>query len=241
MTPLPMRAIAGLIAATFILGAAAMSTAEAQEKRADRWIVVAGHGSVEATPDTGHVSTGVVTEAATAREALTASNAAMRKVIDGLKAAGVAAKDIQTQQFQIQPRYKSYKERAAPQIEAYIVRNRVQVTVRDLARLGEILDQAVTLGANEGSGISFSVSDAEKRKDEARKKAVENATHRARLLAEASGARLGPVLTISEEVINPPHPRPMAVRTTSMAADSVPIESGSETLSVRVEMSFVLE
>ena len=218
-----------------------MTTAQAQEKRPDRWVMVAGHGSVEAAPDTGHVSTGVVTEAATAREALTANNAAMRKVIDGLKAAGVAAKDIQTQQFQIQPRYKSYKDRSSQQIEAYIVRNRVEIKVRDLARLGDILDQAVTLGANEGSGISFSVSDAEKRKDEARKKAIENATHRARLLAEAAGARLGSVLTITEEVINPPQPRPMAVTRSSMSADSVPIESGSETLNVRVEVSFALE
>ena len=235
------RAIAGLIATSFILGAATMSTAEAQEKRADRWVMVAGHGSVEAAPDTGHVTTGVVTEATTAREALTANNAAMRKVIDGIKKAGIDAKDVRTEQLQIQPRYKNYKDRGTQQIEAYVVRNRIQVKVRDLARLGDILDQAVTLGANEGSGISFSVSDAEKRKDEARKKAVENATHRARLLAEASGARLGSVLTITEEVINAPQPRPMMAGRSSMSGDSVPIESGSETLSVRVEMSFALE
>jgi uncharacterized protein len=235
------RAIAGLIATTFILGAATMTTADAQEKRADRWVMVAGHGSVEAAPDTGHVSTGVVTEATTARDALTANNAAMRKVIDGLKAAGVAANDIRTEQFQIQPRYKSYKDRSTRQIEAYVVRNRIQVKVRDLARLGDILDQAVTLGANEGSGISFSVSDAEKRKDEARKLAVENATHRARLLAQASGARLGPVLTITEEVIHQPVRRPVVMGRASMSADVVPIESGSETLNVRVEVSFALE
>lgn len=241
MNSMSRLAIAGMLALAPILGAAAMSTAEAQERRADRWVMVAGHGSVEAAPDTGHVSTGVVTEAATAREALTANNAAMRKVIDGLKAAGIAAADIQTHQFQIQPRYKSYKDRSTQQIEAYVVSNRIQVKVRDLARLGDILDQAVTLGANEGSGISFSVSDAERRKDEARRKAVENATHRARLLAEASGAKLGPVLTIAEEVIHSPQPRTVVMGRASMSVDSVPIESGSETLSVRVEMSFSLE
>jgi uncharacterized protein YggE len=234
------RAIAALIALSSFLGAAAMSTAQAQQNRQDRWVMVAGHGSVEAAPDTAHVTTGVVTEAANARDALTANNTAMRKVIDGLKAAGIADKDIQTQQFQIQPRYKNYKDRSGQQIEAYVVRNRVAITVRDLARLGNILDQAVTLGANEGSGISFSVSDAEKRKDEARKKAMENAMHRARLLVEAAKARLGPVLTITEEVINAPQPRPMVARS-SMSADSVPIEGGSETLSVRVEVSFGLE
>lgn len=218
-----------------------MSTVDPQEMHADRWVMVAGHGTVDAAPDTGHVSTGVVTEAASAREALTANNAAMRKVIDGLKTAGIAAKDIQTEQLRIQPRYKTYKDRGTQQIEAYVVRNRIHVKVRSLARLGDVLDQVVKLGARESSGISFSVSNAEKRKDKARKKAVENAMHRARLLAEASGAKLGPVLTITEEVIYPPQPRPMVIEGSSTSADGVPIESGGETLSVRVEMTFALE
>lgn len=239
MKPLTSIAIAGLLALASILGAASMSSAEAQERSAGRWVMVAGHGSVEAPPDSAEITTGVVTEAATAREALTANNAAMRKVIDGLKGAGIGAGDIQTRQFQISPRYRTYKDRGTQQIEAYIVRNQIEVKVRDVARLGEILDQAVTLGANQASSISFLVSDAERRKDEARGKAIENATHRARLLAEAAGAKLGPVLTITEEVRDARPPRPMVAR--SMAAESVPIEGGSETLSVRVEVAFALE
>ena len=217
-----------------------MSSAEAQERRAGRWVMVAGHGSVEAPPDSAEIRTGVVSEGATAREALTANSAAMRKVIDGLKAAGIDAKDIQTQQFQISPRYRDYKGRGPQQIEAYVVHNQVEVKVRDITRVGEVLDQVVTLGANQASSINFLVSDAERRKDEARRKAVENAMHRARLLAEAAGAKLGPVLTITEEVMGPRPPRPMVARS-SMSAESVPIESGSETLSVRVEVAFALE
>lgn len=239
MKPFTSLAIAGLLALTPILGAASMSSVEAQERRAGRWVMVAGHGSIEAPPDSAEITTGVVSEAATAREALTANNAAMRKVIDGLKAAGIDAKDIQTQQFQISPRYRTYKDRGPQQIEAYTVRNQVEVKVRDIVRLGEILDQVVTLGANQASSINFLVSDAETRKDEARKLAIENAMHRARLLAEAAGAKLGPVLTITEEVMGPRPPRPMVART--MSAESVPIESGSETLTVRVEVAFALE
>lgn len=239
MKPFTSLAIAGLLALTPILGAASMSSVEAQERRAGRWVMVAGHGSVEAPPDSAEITTGVVSEAVTAREALTANNAAMRKVIDGLKAAGIDAKDIQTQQFQISPRYRTYKDRGPQQIEAYTVRNQVEVKVRDIVRLGEILDQVVTLGANQASSINFLVSDAETRKDEARKLAIENAMHRARLLAEAAGAKLGPVLTITEEVMGPRPPRPMVART--MSAESVPIESGSETLTVRVEVAFALE
>jgi hypothetical protein len=239
MKPITSLAIAGVLALAPILGAAPMTPAEAQEKPAGRLVMVAGHGSVEAAPDAAQVTTGVVTEAATARDALTANNAAMRKVVDGLKAAGIDAMDIQTQQFQIHPRYRTYKDRDAQQIEAYVVRNQVAVKVREIARLGGILDQVVTLGANQARSISFIVSDAERRKDEARRKAIENATHRARLLAEAAGAKLGPVLTITEEVTGPASPRPMVAR--SMAAESVPIEAGSETLTVRVEVSFALE
>lgn len=219
---------------------AAMPSADAPSKPADRWVKVAGHGSVEAAPDTAHISTGVVTEGTSAREALTANNAAMRKVVDGLKAAGIAPKDLQTQQFQVQPRYKNFKDRGAQQIEAYMVRNRILVKVRDVARVGEILDLSVKLGARESNGVWFSVSNAEKRKDKARKKAVENAMQRARLLAEAAGAKLGPVLTLTEEVTHAPESRIMFAAGAG-AADSVPIESGSETLSVRIEASFRLE
>ena len=240
MKSLTSLAVAGFLPLVPLLGAVPMTSAEAQELRTGRWVMVAGHGSVEAAPDSADVTTGVLTDAATAREALTANNAAMRKIIEGLKAAGIDTKDIKTQQFQIQPRYRNFKDRGAQQIDGYSVRNQVEVKVRQIARLGEILDQVVTLGANQASSINFIVSDAEKRKDEARKKAVENAMHRARLLAEAAGARLGSVMTITEEVIGAPRPpRPMVAR--SMAADSVPIEIGSETLSVRVEMSFMLE
>ena len=239
MKPFTSLAIAGLLALVPILGATSMDNAEAQERRAGRWVMVAGHGSVEAPPDSAAITTGVVSEAATARAALTANSAAMRKVIDGLKAAGIDAKDIQTQQFQISPRYRTYKDRGSQEIDGYTVRNQVEVKVRDITRLGEILDQVVTLGANQASSITFLVSDAEKRKDEARKLAIENAMHRARLLAEAAGAKLGPVLTITEEVMGPRPPRPMVAR--SMSAESVPIESGSETLSVRVEVAFGLE
>ncbi len=239
MKSLTSLAIAGLLALVPIIGAASMTSAEAQEKRADRWVMVAGHGSVDAVPDSAEITTGVVSEAQTAREALTANNAAMGKIVDGLKAAGIDAKDIQTQQFQIHPRYRTYKDRPQ-QIEGYTVRNQVSVKVREIAKLGEIVDQVVTLGANQASNIQFIVSDAEKRKDEARKLAMENAKHRARLLAEAAGARLGPVMTISEEVMGPRPPRPMVARS-AMSAESVPIEAGSETLRVRVEVVYGLE
>jgi uncharacterized protein YggE len=218
-----------------------MSTAEAQAPLPSRWIMVAGHGSVEAPPDSAEITTGVTSEANTARAALDANNAAIRKIIDGLKGAGIDAKDIQTQQFQISPRYRNHKDRGQ-QIDGYTVHNQLRLKIRDINRVGTILDTVVTLGANQASSINFIVSDAEKRKDEARKKAIENARHRARVLAEAAGANLGSVLTITEEVVGGPRPpRPMVMRGSMSGDAAVPIEAGSETLTVRVEVAFMLE
>ncbi len=232
--------IAGLFALVPFFGAAPMSTADAQAPLPSRWIMVAGHGSVEALPDNAEITTGFTSEANTARAALDANSAAMRKIIDGLKGAGIDANDIQTQQFQISPRFRTYKERGQ-QIDGYTVHNQLRLKIRDISRVGAILDQVVTLGANQASSINFTVSDAEKRKDEARKKAIENARHRAQILAEAAGARLGSVLTITEEVVGGPRPpRPMVARS-SMSAEQVPIEAGSEVLTIRVEVAFTLE
>ncbi len=242
MQPFKSLALASLLALVPFLGAAPMTTADAQAPLPSRWIMVAGHGSVEAPPDGAEITTGVTSEANTARAALDANNAAIRKIIDGLKGAGLEAKDIQTQQFQISPRYRNYKDRGQ-QIEGYTVHNQLRLKIRAIDRVGAILDQVVTLGANQASSINFLVSDAEKRRDEARKKAVENARNRAQVLAEAAGARLGSVLTITEEVIGSPRPpRPMVMRGSMSSADaSVPIEAGSETLTVRVEVAFTLE
>lgn len=228
------------VLSALLLGAPHVSQAQSVDKTFQRWISVAGHGSVEAAPDIAHITTGVLSEAATARQAVNDNSAAMRKLIDGLKGTGIAPKDIQTQSFHVEPRYKHTKDGRSAQIDGYRVTNSLRVVVRDLKRLGETLDQVIALGANQTGGIAFTVSDAEARKDAARKLAVENATHRARLLATSAGARLGPVISIAEESASRP-PRPVYAARVAKAADSVPIEEGSLSLAVRVDMTFALE
>ena len=202
----------------------------------ERTVTVAATGSVAVEPDMAYIATGVVSEADTAREALQRNSVAMKKVIDGLKGAGTDAKDIQTVNFNVEPRYQQGKDNRPPQINGYRVNNQVRVTVRDLAKLGELLDQIVGLGANQAGGISFEVSQAETLKDEARRQAVANAYRRAQLFATAAGAKVGEVVTIAEEVIEI-GPRPMG-RVRSMAAEAVPIERGSQTLEVRVQVTW---
>ena len=97
-------------------------------------------------------------------------------------------------------------------ISGYRVVNQVRLTVREVKRLGEMLDQAIALGANQVNGISFDVANAETLKDEARKQAMVNAKRRAELYATAAGAQLGQVLRISEDVSSGPATVPWRAR-----------------------------
>ncbi len=160
----------------------------------------------------------------------------MSKLIDGLKAAGIAAKDIQTKTLNMEPRYTQPKDGRAATINGYRVLNQVRLTVRDVKRLGEILDQAIALGANQINSIAFDVSKMETLKDEARKQAMENARRRAELYAKAAGGELGPVLRIAEKLgdLQPVFDGRMAMRA------SVPIEAGTRDLEVEVHVTYAL-
>ena len=204
-----------------------------------RTISLSASGEVKVEPDLASISTGVTSEGETARDALNANTKAMKAVIDGLKSGGIDARDIQTTNFSVSPRYQHFKDRRPPAITGYTVTNSVHIIVRDLKVLGGILDQVVTLGSNKIGGIQFDVSNAEELKDAARKQAVANALRKAKLYAEAAGAKVGEVLKITEQS-HEISPRPSMMRT-AIKAEAAPIEAGSQTLSVRVQVTWELE
>lgn len=215
--------------------------ANAEDKAPERVISVTGQGEIFAKPDRGHISVGVSAEGKTAAEALGANSEGMRKVIDALKAEGIEPRDIQTSNLSIDPVYTTPKEGESAELAGYRASNTVSMTIRDLTKMGDILDSAVTLGATDVGGISFSVSDADKRLDEARRAAIEDAQRKAALLAEAAGAKLGPVQSISENSYAPP-PRPYFARAVAMeAAPALPVEAGEQSLSVTVSVTWKLE
>lgn len=228
---------------TALVGAALLafvsSPAAAEEQKMQRSITVSATGTASAAPDRARINTGVTTEAKTAREALDLNSEAMKKVIAQLKASGVEAKDIQTSTFSVDPVTVYDRDGQPPRITGYRVTNSAAVLVRDLAKLGDVLDQLVSAGANQSGGLEFEVSNAETAKDDARKEAVANALRRAKLLAEAAGAEVGEVLQISEEVAYPV-PRPMNFARAAKA-ESVPIEVGTSSLEVRVTATWALK
>ena len=205
-----------------------------------RTISLAATGSIKTAPDKVDISTGVTSQAPSAKDALAKNSAVMSQVIDALKGEGLDPKDTQTTNFSVQPVYEERKEGRAPAIIAYQVTNSVRITVHDTSKLGAILDKVVSLGANDIGSIEFGVSEPEALKDEARKQAVAQATANAKLYAEAAGGTLGKVLTIAEDegmvVTRYASPAPM-----EMSAKSVPIEAGTATVEVRVRMTFELE
>lgn len=203
-----------------------------------RTVTVHATGTAAAEPDMAAVTIGVVADAPTAGEAVARNTAAMQKLIETMKGAGIEAKDMRTQTFQVDPQYAQSRDGKGPTLTGYRVHNAVRLTVRDIARLGTILDTAVTAGANQVTTIEFRVSQEETLRDKARRDAMATAERRARLYAEAAGASLGKALTISEEGGHFA-PRPLAAGRAAMAA--VPIEPGTQMLEVTLTVTYELK
>jgi uncharacterized protein YggE len=204
-------------------------------------LTVAGVGEAAKTPDLAEIEAGVTTQAATAAEALTTNNATMQALLSHLETLQLDKKDIQTTAFNLFPAYASTQNNnSSPTITGYNIENRVHIKIRDLTRLGEILDSLVGKGANVVHSIQFGFADPQALQDQARTAAIADAKRKATLYAEAAGVGLGKVIAIQEESSGMPSPRmPMAKM---MAAESaVPIAAGESALSVRVTVSFALE
>ena len=217
-----------------------ISPSYAEEKAMERTITVSATGTATAEPDQARITSGVSTEAPSARQALTGNSEAMDKVIAALKAKGIDPKDIQTASFNVEPVMDYSKDGQPPKLRGYRVSNQVVVLVRDLDKMGSVLDDLVSAGANQIQGLAFEVSKAETLKDEARKNAVANALRRAKLLATAAGADVGEVVQISEDT-TPDMPVAYAAPRFAKAQASVPIESGTSTLEARVTTTWRLK
>jgi uncharacterized protein YggE len=209
-------------------------------------ISVTGEGIVRARPDMALITLGVVSEAATAGEALSENSRSMAGIQDALEEAGLESRDLQTSGFFVEPIYsqppRDYdgSQPFIPEIVGYRVRNELMLRVRDLERLGTLLDQVIALGANSVSGPTFTVADPTPLEDQARRAAMRSAMRKAELYAEAAGVALGPILRI-EETAFPPQPLPIGAAARLEAADSsVPIQSGELAFQAQVSVAWRL-
>ncbi|HEY3643053.1 MAG TPA: SIMPL domain-containing protein [Xanthobacteraceae bacterium] len=206
-----------------------------------RTLNIVGSAQMHAAPDAALVSTGVVSESETAAAALKSNSAALTKVIDAIRSAGVEPKDLQTSGLSLEPRYYRPASASAadrPRIIGYTAANEITLRVRDLGKLGDLLDKVTAAGANRIDGIEFIVSNQDGLLDEARRKAVADAKDKADLYARAAGLTLGKVMSLTEEAV--PSPRPLARAMAASASAPVPVEAGEMTLSVRVRVVWSL-
>ena len=195
-------------------------------------------------PDMAILQLTVMREAATARAALDQNSAAMAEVIAAMRTAGIAEKDLQTRNFSIQPRYTYPQPRNEhpPKLVGYTVRNSLQVKVRDLGKLGALLDESVTLGVNEGGSVEFGNEDPSAALVDARTRAVHNAIAKARTMADAAGVELGKLLNLSDQT-HMPMPQNYRMERAMVAdavAGAVPVMAGESTYRVVVQASYAI-
>ncbi|TBZ99368.1 MULTISPECIES: SIMPL domain-containing protein [Rhizobium] len=245
MAPIYTKTV--LMTALLALPLAAAAPAFAQEaKPREPVISVTGDGESSVAPDMAVVNLAVVKQAKTAREALDENNKAMNDVLAALKSGGIAERDLQTSGFSIQPQYNYPQpvdgQQQQPQLIGYQTINSVTVRLRDLAKLGAVIDQSVSLGINQGGEIQFTNDKPDAAIEEARKAAVADAVKRAKTLSEAAGVKLGRILEINENV---PRAMPQPVyRATMMkeASDAaVPVQGGENNYNVSVTVTFAIE
>lgn len=230
---------AAALAATVPLAATAQTAPIATVSEGTLLDVVA-EGRVNRVPDIAVIRAGVVSQGATAADALSANARQMASVLTALKAAGIADRDIQTATISLSPQYR-YAENQPPVITGYQASNSVSVKFRDIARSGTILDTLVKQGANQIDGPNLSIDAIDSAMDEARVDAVKRARIRAALYAGALGMKVDRILMVSEGSDGgAPGPVPqMMVR--AEAKDSTQIAPGEQQVTTTVRVRFLLK
>lgn len=227
---------AGAVFAAVAFGAAFPAQAQEPKPMPEARIVVTGEGSVHAAPNYARITSGVTTRAKTAKEAADANAKLMAAIMAALSGAGIEQKDIQTSRFSIQPVYASAAPNMEQKLVGFGVSNQVNVTVRQIDKVGDLLDRLVTAGATDAGNVEFLHADTTTTLDQARQAAMADARRKAELYARAAGLSLGSVAWITEDAsYAPPMPR-MALRAAAPVA--TPIAAGEDTLRVQITVGY---
>lgn len=224
-------------------GCSAASDTASAATLPSRTITVVGVGKAAGTPDVAHVTIGVETADESVQQAVDDNEATMTKILDAIRSLGIADKDIRTSSYNV---FAERQPQRLPEMEGsegpvvYRVTNTVAVTVRDLQKIGDVLDQAVAAGANNIYGISFSVDDPSGLEAEARADAVADARARAESLAELTDVSVGDVLSISE-VIGGASPIIERYAVPVAYSAGAPIEPGELEVQMNVQVTYAIK
>lgn len=212
---------------------------------------VSGEGKVVAVPDVAEFSFSVITQGGKDLGALQKENTTkINKIIEFIKSSGVAAKDIKTQNYSVEPRYTNYtcapkqmmyEACPPPDITGYTINQDVSVKVRDFTKTGELLSGVVSKGANSVSQLFFTIDDPTILKNQARAEAIAKAQVEAKNTARAAGFSLGRLLSIDEGYGGPIYYKSMVADGRGGALETVPapvIEPGSQDVTVTVNLRY---
>ncbi|WFR99591.1 SIMPL domain-containing protein [Rhizobium tumorigenes] len=243
--PQPARLACSALAGLALLTLTSATAFAAGELR-QALISVSGEGQAAVAPDMAVVTLSVVKQSKTAQDALDQDNKAMGAVLATLKNGGIAERDLQTSGFAIQPQYNyppaKDGQQQQPELVGYQVTNGLTVRVRDLGKLGGLIDQAVGLGINQGGDIQFVNDKPDEAIEAARKDAMANAAAKAKTLAEAAGVKVGRVIEITENAVRAaPQPMMRPVMLKAASDTAVPVAGGENSYNVTVNVTYALE
>lgn len=197
--------------------------------------------TVNSAPDTVQVGAGVITRALSAQQAVRDNATAMQKLVDRIKALGVAEKDIQTSNFSLDAQFNYPPNGGSPMFAGYQASNQVSVKLRQIDKTGEVLDALVAAGANNLFGPNFLLDDPSAEQASARKQAFERGMTMAQDYARMAGYAGVRLLEVSESVQaggGPPPPQPVAFRAEAAKTPIEPGEVGTTvTLTIKYEMT----
>lgn len=207
-----------------------------------RTITVSGSGVAYGSPDIATAQVGVQTRGEDPGQAMEENNTRMAALIAALKGLGIADNDIQTTNFSVYAQ-QDYNPQTGEALEriTYVVDNTVNITVRDLGRLGDVLSGAVEAGANSVYGISFSVENETALEQTAREQAMTDARTRAEALADLAGVTLDVPLSISETFTGGQpifYGRDMAAQA---GGSAVPVQSGQIAVNLNVQVTYIIK
>lgn len=227
----PFLLAAGLLA----LAAVTAGCTAAAPAQAPRTISVAASGSVEVQPDIVRASVGYRAENADLQVALDESNRRITDITNRLQASGIAPDDISTARFSV---FQTTPFGSQSSQRVFQVDNQVTVTIRDVARTGTILGEAVRAGANQVDDVRFTVEDDTSARAAARTRAVENARTNATQLARDTGLTLGEVLDVAEGTVLAPVSPVAFSAGLGGGAGEIPFNPGTTTVSMSVTVRF---
>lgn len=205
-------------------------------------ISVNAEGKTNAKPDIAVVNAGIEIKGKTAKDAQQQNDAQMTKLIEYLKSQDIDEKDIKTSNYSLYPEY-FYPENSKPVISGFVLRQNVDVKIRDFKKVGVIVGNLTNKGVNIINNINFEIDKPEKYQSEAREEAIKKAKTEAEKIAQNLEVKLGKVLSYNEGIIAP-QPYPIYYKTMaegSIGGGGAPIESGSQDIRVNVNITFEIK